>query len=224
MFMSWTHLWLCVCVWYSCRTLPSTTSSVHLCSFGNGLERGQQCKQARSVVICLCVWGGRKVVGLGEKVFLASHPLIDGVNWVGQGSVKGGVCGWRLPFNCRLPDSSRPVGGQRGQTIDKTHTEIRPQNKYPLRKSVHKHLNISLFTSQDSSMCVSLYVGVYQIAEASLPSLRGRALRLFCVSVSGWLYHSDLAPFFLSSAQNVFLFSLLYSLPWEWFLKKLEQM
>lgn len=45
------------------------------------------------VVKCLCVWGWRCVCWLREESFLEPNPLIDGLNWVGQRFLKGGVCG-----------------------------------------------------------------------------------------------------------------------------------
>lgn len=52
-----TFVIVCLCVvqweliWYVPH--PTTAPLIHL--FGDGLQRGQQCEQARSVVICLCV-------------------------------------------------------------------------------------------------------------------------------------------------------------------------
>lgn len=46
----------------------------------------------------VCVFGVEgEIVGWGNRVFLEPNPLIDGLSWVGQRLLKGGVCGWRLP-------------------------------------------------------------------------------------------------------------------------------
>ncbi len=61
-----TFVIMCLCV----VQLPLPTIHHILNSpllFRNGLQRGQQCKQARCVVICLCVWGGREVIGLRKR-------------------------------------------------------------------------------------------------------------------------------------------------------------
>lgn len=43
--------------------------------------------------------------------FLAPNPLIDGVNWVGQASLKGGVCRVTSALSCLLSDRSLHSGG-----------------------------------------------------------------------------------------------------------------
>lgn len=57
--------------------------------------------------VCL----GWKVSWLDEGIegFLEPNPLIDGLSWVGQRLLKGGVCGWRLPSAVCLIDPRSAV-------------------------------------------------------------------------------------------------------------------
>lgn len=57
--------------------------------------------------VCL----GWKVSLLDEGIegFLEPNPLIDGLSWVGQRLLKGGVCGWRLPSAVYLIDPRSAV-------------------------------------------------------------------------------------------------------------------
>lgn len=209
-----TFVCLCVVQWELSWYVPHPTiqHTHHLpLLLEDGLQCGQQCKWARSVVICLCVCGGREVVGF-RKIFFGTSStdwwrLLGGPGLTERRSV------WvTSALNCLPPDRSLLSGGQRSPTTDKTssHMKIHPQIKFPPGVSVRKHVKISIFTGQGLSVCVSLYAGVCQNAEASLLSLQGGALCLFCVSVSEWLYHSDLARFFLSSVPQCFSLTLLF--------------
>lgn len=98
-------LW--VSVWYSEMPppppLPHHHSHLHTLSSpllpGDGAAAWPAaCEQAGSAARCLCVWGGREggreVSLLDEgREFLEPNLLIDGLGWVGQGSLRGGVCG-----------------------------------------------------------------------------------------------------------------------------------
>lgn len=83
---------------------------------------------------------------------------MDGEYWVGQGSLKEGVCGWRLPSTvCRLIDPCSVVAREALLLITtSSHAQIHQQIKFPPWVSVHKHVKIPVFTGLGLSVFVSL--------------------------------------------------------------------
>lgn len=74
--------------------------------FRDELQIGLQCKWARAVVMCLRVWGGREVVGLGRRVFGTQSidwwSKLGGPGLTERRSVSGNICPqlsavWSIP-------------------------------------------------------------------------------------------------------------------------------
>lgn len=96
-------------------TTRTSTPSAHLCSLETGRQRGRQGVSGPDRLRDVCVFGvgGREVSLLDEgRGFLEPNLLIDGLGWVGQGSLRGGVCGWRLPSAVCRPIDPLLRGGQ----------------------------------------------------------------------------------------------------------------
>lgn len=82
-------------------------SNPELSSGGHQHGRRKQAWLSCQMFVCL----GWKVSLLDEGIegFLEPNPLIDGLSWVGQRLLKGGVCGWRLPSAVCLIDPRSAV-------------------------------------------------------------------------------------------------------------------
>lgn len=171
-----TFVIVCLCVvqwdhisWYVPHS-TITTPSTHLCS----LEMGHGVVSSVSEpdllwYVCVFGVGGRREVRLLDEgsEFLEPNPLIDGLNWVGQGLLKGGVCGWRLPSTvCRLID---PVLG--GPTIN--------TGRYTLHPPLHETVFISMF----KNLCVCVCVCVPDYWSLTAEFTRGSSLSVLCLCV-----------------------------------------
>lgn len=162
-------------------TTTTTTPSAHLCSLeaGRGVVSGVSASQVGCESVCVFGGvGGRWACWMREESFWADNLLIDGLGWVGRGSPRRGVCGWRLPSTCppaaRSILSSSVVRGVAASAVQPSTHSSRRQRSYARWTKNKKNL----------SACVRACTPDYRGLTAGFTRESSLSVLCLCVTVT----------------------------------------
>lgn len=171
--------------------------------FRDELQLGLQRKWARAVVMCLRVWGGREVVGLGRRVFGTQSidwwSKLGGPGLTERRSVSGNICPqlsavWSIPAQWWAREALL--------LIKRSHRYARRLNSF--YGSVFTHILKYLYKVEKASLHLNVLVWD-ELLKTHCWVYEGE-LSVCFVSLCQGDFTSDLAHFFLYSTSNCFLF------------------